>query len=408
MRMVDEFGSRMWRRFHRHELRLEMLGVCHLDLAPDPPAPDPLIGQAAAANAEVGKEALGLAREQWAWNKEKADEIWPTAKRVIDSQVASMDESTRRSRSEWDAYEQLYLPAERRYVEQQMSWDSPERREREAQTASAEVGQGYDIARGTMERGLQRAGVRPGGAGFTQAASDLARAEAADRAGAANNARRRVEAEGMAGLERLTNIGRGRPSTSFAADQLALSAGNSGVANQNQTLASTNAGLNSAQGWYNTSLAGFRGQGDILNQQYNNQLRGWQAESDASAGMWGGIGKLAGTAMGAGGWSGLFSFKDGGMIPSRAERGLMRRAQRKVSAYADGGMIEGPGTSTSDSVPAVIDGQEPARLSSGEAVLNADAVQIVGEEFVERINQAGLQRRGQRPPQTIDGLSRRV
>ncbi len=37
-------------------------------------------------------------------------------------------------------------------------------------------------------------------------------------------------------------------------------------------------------------------------------------------------------------------------------------------------MVEGPGHSMSDSVPAVIDGQQPAALSPGEVVLPADVV----------------------------------
>lgn len=410
-----------WRaRELRDEARIQSRGVCSLDIfdSPDPPAPDPQIGQAAAASAEVGREALGLAREQWAWNKAKADEVWPQAKAIVDKQVAMQDENLRRSESEWDTYQRLYAPAEERYVQRTMEWDSPARREERATEAAADVSRGYDTARGTMERGLSRSGVRAGGAGFTQANADLARAQAADTAGAMNRARRAVEGEGMAGLERLTAVGRGRPSTSFAADQLALSAGNSGVANTNQTVAGTNAGMSSAQGWYNTGLQGFGQQGNMLNNAYGNQLRGWQAgEESKNAGL-GGLGKLAGTAMMFLNTGGVL--KRGGAVPS----GLMRKAHRTMAkyanggmvnmhmrpGYAEGGMVDGPGTTTSDSVPAVIDGQQPARLSTGEAVLNAEAVQLVGEDFVNRINQAGLERRGSvgRAPQVVDGLARRV
>lgn len=372
---------------------------------PDAPQPDPAIGQAAAANAEVGKEALQLGREQWAWNQAKVEEVWPQTKKVIEQQIAIGDENQRRSAQEWDAYQRLYLPAEERYVKQTLEWDSPARRTEREQMAVADVNKGYDTARGTMERGLTRAGVRPGGAGYTQAAGDLARAQAADTAGAINTSRRQVEAEGMAGLERLTNIGRGRPSTSFAADQTALSAGNSGIANQNQTTAASNAGMSSAQGWYNTGLAGYRGQGNILGNQYNAQLRGYEADQKASGGLWSGLGQLAGSY-----FAGGFGKKDGGMVNGYANGGLVRRANRRLMkmGYASGGMIDGPGTETSDSVPAIIDGQRPAALSTGEAVLNAEAVKLVGEEFVHNINQAGLERRGKREPQVIDGMARRV
>ena len=80
----------------------------------------------------------------------------------------------------------------------------------------------------------------------------------------------------------------------------------------------------------------------------------------------------------------------------------------RMSGYAEGGLVRGPGTSTSDSIPAVIDGEEPTALSTGEAVLNAEAVNLVGPEFVERINQAGLQRRQQGGGNVIEGEARRV
>ena len=43
-----------------------------------------------------------------------------------------------------------------------------------------------------------------------------------------------------------------------------------------------------------------------------------------------------------------------------------------------GGMVSGPGTGTSDSIPAVIDGQEQVMLSNGEYVIPADAVNSLG------------------------------
>lgn len=53
-------------------------------------------------------------------------------------------------------------------------------------------------------------------------------------------------------------------------------------------------------------------------------------------------------------------------------------------------MIEGPGTGTSDSIPASIEGVQPIKLSNGEAVLNKEAVGLVGEQFIHNINAGGL------------------
>jgi len=65
--------------------------------------------------------------------------------------------------------------------------------------------------------------------------------------------------------------------------------------------------------------------------------------------------------------------------------GKTYRVARTDAAYssailqkADGGIIRGPGTGTSDSIPAM--------LSSGEYVVRAQAVQNVGVPFLDKIN----------------------
>lgn len=55
--------------------------------------------------------------------------------------------------------------------------------------------------------------------------------------------------------------------------------------------------------------------------------------------------------------------------------------------------IEGQGTETSDSIPATIDGQQPAALSNGEFVMSAPVLKMTGADILKAINDAGLQRR---------------
>jgi len=54
------------------------------------------------------------------------------------------------------------------------------------------------------------------------------------------------------------------------------------------------------------------------------------------------------------------------------------------AGYAKGGVVKGPGTATSDSIP--------ARLSNGEVVLNAGAAEafkeMLGEQTVDQFNAA--------------------
>jgi hypothetical protein len=57
-----------------------------------------------------------------------------------------------------------------------------------------------------------------------------------------------------------------------------------------------------------------------------------------------------------------------------AVMGLLGNAKK----FASGGLVIGPGTSSSDSIP--------ARLSAGEFVMNASAVKRVGVDFLQSIN----------------------
>ncbi len=46
--------------------------------------------------------------------------------------------------------------------------------------------------------------------------------------------------------------------------------------------------------------------------------------------------------------------------------------------YARGGYLDGPGDGMSDSIPATIEGKQPARLADGEFVVPADVVSHLG------------------------------
>lgn len=58
----------------------------------------------------------------------------------------------------------------------------------------------------------------------------------------------------------------------------------------------------------------------------------------------------------------------------------------KLSGFAQGGFVNGPGTSTSDSIP--------ARLSKGEYIINAATVAQYGKAFFDRINGGGSPQNG--------------
>lgn len=68
------------------------------------------------------------------------------------------------------------------------------------------------------------------------------------------------------------------------------------------------------------------------------------------------------------------------------------RSLNNEEGYADGGAINvsgkhvrGPGTGRSDSIPAIINGNRPAKLSDGEFVIPAHVVKAKGTEFFEKL-----------------------
>lgn len=88
-------------------------------------------------------------------------------------------------------------------------------------------------------------------------------------------------------------------------------------------------------------------------------------------------------------------FANGGMIggyvkqcmtpPKKAVRKRVRGKKKGVKKMAGGGHITGPGTGTSDSVPAVGPGNRPIALSNGEYVLSADTVRAVGKHNLDAL-----------------------
>lgn len=103
------------------------------------------------------------------------------------------------------------------------------------------------------------------------------------------------------------------------------------------------------------------------------------ANANARGGFWKGL--LIATGMGAlnGLVSGLFSDSGG------SEGGAGSAAAGAIGGFADGGMITGPGTSTSDSIP--------LWASNGEGIINSRAVaHYGGRAFVDAVNAMKLPR----------------
>lgn len=56
-----------------------------------------------------------------------------------------------------------------------------------------------------------------------------------------------------------------------------------------------------------------------------------------------------------------------------------------IDGFAGGGLISGPGTGTSDSIPAVVDGKRPIAVSDGEYVIPEHVVKAVGVDYFDSL-----------------------
>lgn len=77
-------------------------------------------------------------------------------------------------------------------------------------------------------------------------------------------------------------------------------------------------------------------------------------------------------------------------------------------ALAKGGLVRGPGTGTSDSIPAVIDGKHPARLSDGEYVIPRPVVDKYGVGFFDDLIGKRSEQPQTRPVPTPEGIVDRI
>lgn len=259
------------------------------------PKPDKNIGKAALRTAELGEDYLGFMKEQAA---------------ITNSWAAT------------DRYRQqeVFVPLENDFIVEAYSYDTPERKAQAAAEATADVRQQSQLAREAERRQMTRMGVDPRSGRYAAVNRGATMREGLASAGAANNARRQVDATGRQLRGAAIDMGKGlavNPATSMGMSNSATSAGFQGAMNgQSQA-------------------------GDLLNTQYQQQMASWQAQQQASGDFWGAVGGLTGMA--------LFSskeFKEDKSAPRRsmlkATREMPVEEWKYKDGIADGGQHIGP------------------------------------------------------------------
>jgi hypothetical protein len=304
----------------------------------------------AEASEKVGLEQVALGREQLAYQKERAAKTDAITERLVNSNTALMDMQRDVAGKEYQRYQDTYVPLENQVAQQAKDFDTEAQRERYAIQAGADVAQAARGAAGQTLRSQSRLGLRPSADAFAAVNSRLEANNTAAKAGAMTNARYAARDTGLQMKMNAINVGKGLPGTASTAAAGSVNASNSAASQTFGANQSYNAGAASANSFTNTGLnfmnSAAQGYNNISN--YGLQSYGMQSQQMAA------IMNAAGTA---------YAFRaDGG----DAAEGTLR-----------GGIVRGPGTGISDSIP--------ARLSDGEYVIPADVVKRKGVEFFDKL-----------------------
>lgn len=259
------------------------------------PSPDPNVGIAALKSAQTGENMLS-------WMQDQAK---------ITNQWAKEDRSR---------YTSVFQPLQDKYIAEAQNWDSQARKDEQAGKAIADVQQQARQADQSRVRQAMAMGINPNSGRFAAASAKGATDTALATAGAGNLARRQVEAEAEAKRANAINMGSGlavNPATSLGLSNGAVTTGGA------------------------AAMQGYQQQGNLLNQDYQNRLQAYNMEQQSAAGMFSGLGTMAGMLFG-------LSSKDAKTDKKPMEEGEALGAVREMPVerwrykpgFADGGADE--------------------------------------------------------------------
>lgn len=262
------------------------------------PTPDPMIGEAAMKQAEIGQGYLDFAKDQFAIGNDRQEQMDELSKKLTDQQYGISDRQDKWAQEDRQRYKDMYQPVEDEFVKEATNYDTPEKQAEAAAAAKSDIMTNAAGAEQQSQRQMASMGVNPNSGRFAgvDRAGDLTVGLAAG--GAQNTARQIVRDKGLALKADVTNLGRGLPAQSAQATTVGLGAGQAamgtmGAANanfyqNNQTM------MQGAQ----VGMQGYAGQASALNNQYGTQVNAAGQANQAAATSAAGTGQMVGAGLG--------------------------------------------------------------------------------------------------------------
>jgi len=332
------------------------------------PSPDPGIGEAAKASAQLGKETFDFFKSVYetdlkpmqARQLQLAEDV--TKSYLSDSQLAREEAQRRMDEDKANADLRAKVKADA------MGYDSQANIDRRMGIAAASGNQQFSNARDQSLRSLSRYGVNPNSSAFARTNERLTRDQALTTAGMQTGAAFDTMDRAIALRAGVNEAASGRSNSAgqYLAQAGAGLAGAVGTGSGAMADARANAGVVGQGAGY--GLQGYGTAGRLFSDQFQGRMQGYNAQMNAMAGLGKGVGTFAGMMMGGG--------ADGGSVGTD----LKTPDGRTV------GMIRGPGTGISDDVRGVnIDTGEPIRVSNKEYIIPADVLEAKGKEFFDKL-----------------------
>jgi len=297
------------RALRKFEARLGK-SFCYCSDSPDPPAPDPAIGRAAEQNAEIGREALAFSKQVYEESKPRYEKYAELIDKVVTQQLDIGEQSAALSKDYADYMKGTFRPIEQAMAEEAAQAGGATDQERMASQAGVDIATSFEGARAAQQRDLQRVGVNPASGAYLSADTSSRVMEAASRAQAMNNARENARNLGWAKRADVANMGRNLPSNQATSAGIALNAGNAAAGNAGAPNAMANQNAAQQLTGYNTAVGANSASGNLYLGQFGAMMSGYNAQQQADAAKWGGIGSLVGSGIsGIGAYAALSSKK---------------------------------------------------------------------------------------------------
>lgn len=268
-----------------------------------PTAPDynPLIQ----ASKGLGDKEQSLGASQLDWAKDQFSDNKGVSDQVTGNDLSTADRTGKFAGDLQDQYQNTYAPLGDKFAKEAEAYSNPDRIADNMGRAQATTAQQFDQARQGAQQELESYGISPDSTRFGALDIGLRAQKAAAMSAAGNNARTATENTGLALEGQAIQQGQALPGMAAGTANTALQAGSQAV---NSGLATTASGANTmgtTPGYMNMANGAYGMSGNMMNQQYGNQMAQYTAQNAQSSG----VGQLAGMAAGA------LLFAKGGAVP---------------------------------------------------------------------------------------------